>query len=149
MTTYPSGVSGPLPLPISDAAAWGTQLDLAMADQPLGQSAPCLNPECSGPVDYVPSGTIPAARGGLPASRSRVGAGRTIPAARGGHCLTCTNVTGQAAPRSVWIWGWPADSSTGVAGTALWRSWPSDVDAAAVDESAASARSAFRDSHFP
>lgn len=55
MTTYPSGVSGHLPLPISDAAAWGAQLDLAMDDQPIGQSAPCLNPECSGPVDYVPS----------------------------------------------------------------------------------------------
>ena len=90
--------------------------------------------------------TIPAARGGLgPRLAHSVRAG-TIPAARGGHFLTCANARGQAAPRSV-CGGWPADSSAGVAGA--WRSWPSDVDAGAVDVSATSARSAVCDSHFP
>lgn len=54
MTTYPSGLTSPLPERGQDAAAWGRHLALAIDDQPLGQCAPCLNPECVGPVDYVP-----------------------------------------------------------------------------------------------
>lgn len=54
MATYPSGLTSPLPQGGDDTAAWGRHLALAIDDQPLGQCAPCLNPECAGPVDYVP-----------------------------------------------------------------------------------------------
>lgn len=56
MARFPTGLTGPLPEPgDDDHATWARQLALAIDDQPLGHSAPCLNPECAGPVDYVPN----------------------------------------------------------------------------------------------
>lgn len=51
MATYPSGLTRPLPEP-DDSDSWARLLDLAIDDQPLGTTAPCLNPECDQPVEY-------------------------------------------------------------------------------------------------
>lgn len=53
MAKYPSGISRNLPEPTADRAAWRNQLAFAIDNQPLGQSAACLNPECTQPVDYI------------------------------------------------------------------------------------------------
>lgn len=55
MARFPTGLTGPLPGPGDDPNTWGTRLALALDDQPLGLSAPCLNPECAGPVDFHPT----------------------------------------------------------------------------------------------
>lgn len=53
MATFPSGVTRPLPEP-DESHAWPRVLDLAIDDQPLGTTAPCLNPECDQAVEYDP-----------------------------------------------------------------------------------------------
>lgn len=59
---YPSGIASTLPdQPGGDPKVWAAQVVLAASATPLGQSAPCMNPECGGPVDYIPThpGTPP------------------------------------------------------------------------------------------
>lgn len=51
MARYPTGLTRPLPEP-DNSDAWPRGLDLAIDDQPLGTTAPCLNPECVEAVDY-------------------------------------------------------------------------------------------------
>lgn len=48
---YPTGLTSPLPTPDS-SDSWPRILDLAIDDQPLGTTAPCLNPECGQGVNY-------------------------------------------------------------------------------------------------
>lgn len=48
---YPTGLTRPLPEP-DNSDSWPRILDLALDDQPLGTTAPCLNPECDQDVDY-------------------------------------------------------------------------------------------------
>ena len=55
MARFPTGLTGPLPEPGDDPNTWSTRLELALDDQPLGLSAPCLNPECVAPVDFHPT----------------------------------------------------------------------------------------------
>lgn len=59
--TYPSGLTGPLPMP-DESASWPALLDLAIDEQPLGMRAPCLNPECGGDVVFDPGSPGPPAR---------------------------------------------------------------------------------------
>lgn len=56
MARFPTGLTRPLPEPgADDHDTWARLLALALDDQPLGHSAPCLNPECTGPVDFIPN----------------------------------------------------------------------------------------------
>lgn len=59
MARYPSGISSALPNPIGDTEVWLAHVLVAIDEQPLGTSAPCANPECSGPVDYLGTGAAP------------------------------------------------------------------------------------------
>lgn len=56
MPRYPSGLGADLPESTDDARVWLAQVVLAMVEQPLGASAPCMNPECAEPVDYLGGG---------------------------------------------------------------------------------------------
>ena len=56
MPSYDSGISSHLPERSEDPRAWLAQVVLAMDEQPIGQSAPCMNPECGRPVDYTGHG---------------------------------------------------------------------------------------------
>lgn len=57
MSRYHSGISAHLPeSPGGDPKAWLAQVQLAIDEQPLGQSAPCMNPECGRPVDFTGRG---------------------------------------------------------------------------------------------
>lgn len=56
MARYLSGISSELPEPTGDTAAWLARVLVAIDEQPLGTSAPCANPECAGPVDYLGAG---------------------------------------------------------------------------------------------
>lgn len=59
MARYPSGIT-PLPgADVDDVRTRLAQMMLAMDEHPLGTSAPCLNPECAGPVDYLGTGVWP------------------------------------------------------------------------------------------
>lgn len=54
---FPSGLIRPLPSldeAEGDIGAWLARVVLAMDQQPVGTTAPCVNPECNGPVDRVP-----------------------------------------------------------------------------------------------
>lgn len=54
MARYPSGIIGPLPGDdVSDPEARLAQMSLEMDHSPVGTSAPCMNPECTSPVDYI------------------------------------------------------------------------------------------------
>lgn len=55
MARYPTGLTRPLPEPGENAPTWAKRLALDLDDQPLGHTAPCLNPECTGPVDFIPN----------------------------------------------------------------------------------------------
>lgn len=50
-----SGLGSPLPDRVDDVDAWLARVSIAIDRQPLGLSAPCRNPECSSPVDILPS----------------------------------------------------------------------------------------------
>jgi hypothetical protein len=52
---YPSGLGARLPERLDDVAAWAAQVAIAMDEQPIGLCAPCQNPECTGPVDRLPT----------------------------------------------------------------------------------------------
>lgn len=52
---YPSGLGGRLPARGDDLNVWSARVALALPDQPLGSTAPCMNPECAGPVDRLTS----------------------------------------------------------------------------------------------
>lgn len=59
---YPSRLSSTLPEQDgSDTRAWLARVVTEIERWPLGESAPCANPECAGPVDYqaVPKGDAP------------------------------------------------------------------------------------------
>lgn len=52
---YPSGLGGsPLPRRQADPKVWAAQTALVIDQMPIGTSAPCMNPECAGPVDRLP-----------------------------------------------------------------------------------------------
>lgn len=55
---YPSGVSGTLPDGFQDPRAWLAQANIAMDEAPIGATAPCGNPECCAPVDYIGRGPM-------------------------------------------------------------------------------------------
>ena len=57
---YPSGLGGRLPDDQGDVRAWLAQVCVFLDTEPLGSTAPCLNPECCGPVDRLPRATGPA-----------------------------------------------------------------------------------------
>lgn len=60
MAHHPSGIHGPLPGDnVTDPRARLAQLLPAIDDHPIGTTAPCANPECSGPVDYLGHGRPP------------------------------------------------------------------------------------------
>lgn len=59
MARYPSGISSELPEPTEDIAAWLACVLVAIDEQPLKTSAPCANPECVEPVDYLGTGAAP------------------------------------------------------------------------------------------
>lgn len=60
MARYPSGIAGPLPGDdIDDVRVRLAQMTLEMERHPIGESAPCANPECTQPVDYLGSGPLP------------------------------------------------------------------------------------------
>lgn len=53
---YPSGLGGhSLPPRQADAKVWAAQTALMIDQLPIGTTAPCLNPECCGPVDRLPT----------------------------------------------------------------------------------------------
>ncbi len=56
MSRYHSGISAHLPERVDDPKAWLAQVQLAIDDQPIGESAPCMNPECGRPVDFTGKG---------------------------------------------------------------------------------------------
>ncbi|WP_435199609.1 hypothetical protein [Janibacter sp. GS2] len=59
MARYPSGVHGPLPGDhVDDVRVRLAQMTLAMEEHPVGNSAPCANPECTRPVDYLGVGHL-------------------------------------------------------------------------------------------
>lgn len=58
MPRFPSGIT---PLPganVDDVRTRAVRLALAMDEQPLGASAPCMNPECDDPVDFIGTGAL-------------------------------------------------------------------------------------------
>lgn len=58
MARYPSGIT---PLPgqdVEDAKARAKQIALAIDASPVSPTAPCMNPECGGPVDYLGHGVF-------------------------------------------------------------------------------------------
>lgn len=59
MARYPSGIASALPEPSGDTAVRLAHVLVAIDEQPLGTSAPCVNPECGGPVDYLGTGVAP------------------------------------------------------------------------------------------
>lgn len=60
MARYPSGIAGPLPGDdIDDVRARLARMTLEMEHHPIGESAPCSNPECTKPVDYLGNGPLP------------------------------------------------------------------------------------------
>lgn len=73
MSRYPSGISAELPEPMGDSGAWLARVLVAIDEQPLGVSAPCANPECVGPVDYL-GGVGPASLYCSSTCRSRASA---------------------------------------------------------------------------
>lgn len=71
MARFPSGITGDLPgEDIEDPQARAAQIALEAGLRPIAETAPCMNPECGGPVDYV--GTGPAVRFCSRTCRSRV-----------------------------------------------------------------------------
>lgn len=59
MARFPSGIT-PLPSEgLDDARARAVQMSLEIGLSPVGMSAPCMNPECCGPVDFLGSGMSP------------------------------------------------------------------------------------------
>lgn len=66
-----SGLSSPLPERVDDVDAWLARVSIALDREPLGLSAPCRNPECSRPVDTIPSPQGPMPNFCRPACRDR------------------------------------------------------------------------------
>lgn len=59
MARYPSGLGVDFPPQTDDVRTWLARVSVAMDAQPIGTSAPCMNPECAGPVDYIGNGPSP------------------------------------------------------------------------------------------
>lgn len=58
MARFPSGIT-PIPgADVDDVHTRVAQMTLAMDSQPLGASAPCMNPECASPVDFLGRGHV-------------------------------------------------------------------------------------------
>lgn len=58
MARFPSGIT-PLPgADVDDVLIRVAQMMPAMDSQPLGASAPCMNPECASPVDFLGRGPV-------------------------------------------------------------------------------------------
>ena len=56
MARFPSGIT-PIPgADVDDVRTRIAQMAIAMDSQPLGMSAPCMNPECASPVDVLGRG---------------------------------------------------------------------------------------------
>lgn len=53
MDRFPSGLGSELPEQVEDRRAWPARVLVAVDEHPIGQSAPCQNPECGRPVDYT------------------------------------------------------------------------------------------------
>lgn len=59
MARYPSGIHGTLPGDdIDDPRIRLTQMLLTIDEHPIADTAPCMNPECVQPVDYLGHGGI-------------------------------------------------------------------------------------------
>lgn len=59
MARYRSGISGDLPgEDIEDPRARAAQMALEMDAIPIATTAPCMNPECGGPVDFLGNGPL-------------------------------------------------------------------------------------------
>jgi len=57
MARYPSGLHGDLP-DIEDPRARLARMLLVIDENPIGETAPCMNPECCRPVDYLGRGDL-------------------------------------------------------------------------------------------
>lgn len=59
MARYPSGIHGELPGDdVDDPKVRLTRMLLVIDENPIGDTAPCMNPECVQPVDYLGRGDI-------------------------------------------------------------------------------------------
>lgn len=59
MARYPSGIHGNLPgVDVDDLRVRLTQMALEMDAFPIADTAPCMNPECVEPVDYLGHGDL-------------------------------------------------------------------------------------------
>lgn len=57
MARYPSGITSPLPGDdVPDVHVRLAQMALAIEEQPIAATAPCANPECVQPVDFLGHG---------------------------------------------------------------------------------------------
>ncbi|WP_068325051.1 hypothetical protein [Janibacter terrae] len=58
MARYPSGITPLLGEHVDDVRVRAARMALEMDAHPVGATAPCMNPECAGPVDYVGTGHL-------------------------------------------------------------------------------------------
>lgn len=59
MARYPSGIASTLPGDeVNDPRVRLTRMLLAMDEHPIADTAPCMNPECVRPVDYLGRGDL-------------------------------------------------------------------------------------------
>lgn len=59
MARYPSGITGNLPGDdVDDLRVRLAQMTLEMDAHPIDDTAPCMNPECVEPVDYLGRGDL-------------------------------------------------------------------------------------------
>lgn len=57
MARFPSGIPADFPgAGVDDPKARAAQMALEMDVLPIATTAPCMNPECGGPVDYLGNG---------------------------------------------------------------------------------------------
>lgn len=56
MARYPSGITPTPGRDVADARARAVQIALEADAHPISMTAPCMNPECGGPVDYLGTG---------------------------------------------------------------------------------------------
>lgn len=58
MARYPSGITPLQGADVQDPRVRAARMALEMDAHPIGSTAPCMNPECAGPVDYVGTGHL-------------------------------------------------------------------------------------------
>lgn len=56
MARYPSGITPMSSRGDADAPARAAQIAIGADAYPISTTAPCMNPECGGPVDYLGTG---------------------------------------------------------------------------------------------